>query len=132
MMEDYGPESYGVTTDTGKSMQRGSAPYGLQTQMWKALRKASDAMSGAGLGRPGVNSGYRSAGEQESLYKKQPDKTARKGKSVHGLGLAVDLRITGEQYRWLLKNADRYGLVNLPSEPHHWQLSPERWMRYTG
>jgi len=57
--------------------------------------------------------------------------TAIPGRSLHELGLAIDLSsgqktITdrkGAAFIWLTANAGRYGLVNLPSEPWHWSIT---------
>jgi D-alanyl-D-alanine carboxypeptidase len=57
--------------------------------------------------------------------------TAIPGRSLHELGLAVDLT-SGKKtindrksaaFIWLVANAGRYGLVNLPSEPWHWSIT---------
>ena len=56
--------------------------------------------------------------------------TAIPGRSLHEIGLAVDLTSGGRSltsssagFRWLVKNADEYGYVNLPSEPWHWSIT---------
>lgn len=57
--------------------------------------------------------------------------TARPGRSLHELGLAVDFTHEGRTitsrrsvaYRWLAVHAPLYGFVNLPSEPWHWSLT---------
>ena len=57
--------------------------------------------------------------------------TAIPGRSLHELGLAVDMTsgkrtITDRKsaaFKWLAANAGRYGLVNLPSEPWHWSIT---------
>ena len=57
--------------------------------------------------------------------------TAIPGRSLHELGLAVDLSTGGRTigsrtspaYKWLAANAGRYGFVNLPSEPWHWSIT---------
>ncbi|GAA3934521.1 M15 family metallopeptidase [Actinoplanes auranticolor] len=56
--------------------------------------------------------------------------TAIPGRSLHELGLAVDitsggrtLTATTPAFRWLVANAGRYGFVNLPSEPWHWSIT---------
>ena len=54
--------------------------------------------------------------------------TARPGHSMHERGLAVDFTLDGaligtesnRGYRWLVANAARFGLHNLPGEPWHW------------
>lgn len=57
--------------------------------------------------------------------------TARPGRSMHERGLAVDFTYRGAPirnhgspgYQWLARNASRYGLFNLPSEPWHWSTT---------
>ena len=56
--------------------------------------------------------------------------TAIPGRSLHELGLAVDITSGGRTltaatpaFRWLVANAGRYGFVNLPSEPWHWSIT---------
>ena len=98
-----------------------------------------------GIGLSG--GGYRSAASQIALrrahcgtsewaiwqkpsYQCRPP-TARPGKSMHELGLAIDFRHNGrgvtsrnsEAFRWLARNAATYGLKNLPSEPWHWSTN---------
>ncbi|MBM37004.1 MAG: hypothetical protein CL460_07525 [Acidimicrobiaceae bacterium] len=56
--------------------------------------------------------------------------TARPGASMHERGLAVDFTQNGRAlwsntsgYRWLKRNAAKYGFRNLPSEPWHWSTN---------
>jgi D-alanyl-D-alanine carboxypeptidase len=56
--------------------------------------------------------------------------TAIPGRSLHELGLAVDITSGGRSltagspgFRWLAANAREYGFVNLPSEPWHWSIT---------
>ncbi|MBJ82852.1 MAG: hypothetical protein CL462_08115 [Acidimicrobiaceae bacterium] len=56
--------------------------------------------------------------------------TARPGASMHERGLAVDFTQNGRAlwsntsgYRWLKRNAAKYGFRNLPSEPWHWSVN---------
>ena len=57
--------------------------------------------------------------------------TARPGRSMHELGLAIDFtyggRVIGSRqspgYRWLAEHAEAYGFYNLPSEPWHWSVN---------
>lgn len=84
-----------------------------------------------------AGSGYRSNSRQRELYAqncpggvcKVP--TAVPGTSMHERGLAVDFTHQGRSissrsspaFRWLARNAGRYGFVNLPSEPWHWSTN---------
>lgn len=57
--------------------------------------------------------------------------TARPGKSMHEQGLAIDFIYNGKLikspdnpgFQWLARNAPRFGLYNLPSEPWHWSVN---------
>lgn len=57
--------------------------------------------------------------------------TAIPGRSLHELGLAIDLSTGGKTipshtspaYKWLAANAAKYGFANLPSEPWHWSIT---------
>jgi D-alanyl-D-alanine carboxypeptidase len=57
--------------------------------------------------------------------------TAIPGRSLHELGLAIDLTTGGKSigsrtspaFKWLAANAAKYGFVNLPSEPWHWSIT---------
>jgi D-alanyl-D-alanine carboxypeptidase len=57
--------------------------------------------------------------------------TAIPGRSLHEIGLAVDLTYGGRTipnhdsvaYKWLAANAAKYGFVNLPSEAWHWSIT---------
>jgi hypothetical protein len=56
--------------------------------------------------------------------------TAPVGKSMHERGLAIDFTYNGSTigksspvYAWLVANASRYGLKNLPSEAWHWSTT---------
>jgi D-alanyl-D-alanine carboxypeptidase len=57
--------------------------------------------------------------------------TAIPGRSLHELGLAIDLSYGGKTipnhaspaYKWLAANASKYGFTNLPSEAWHWSIT---------
>lgn len=57
--------------------------------------------------------------------------TAIPGRSLHELGLAIDLSTGGKTipnhaspaYKWLAANASKYGFINLPSEAWHWSIT---------
>jgi zinc D-Ala-D-Ala carboxypeptidase len=57
--------------------------------------------------------------------------TAIPGRSLHELGLAIDMTSGAKTisdrkspaFKWLAANAGRYGFVNLPSEPWHWSIT---------
>jgi LAS superfamily LD-carboxypeptidase LdcB len=86
-------------------------------------------------------SGYRSSMQQAQLRIKNrctcrdrsdccSPPTAPVGKSQHEVGLAIDFTTGGRSvqsntaaYRWLVANAAKYGLINLPGEPWHWSTT---------
>lgn len=123
----YGMSAYGFSGTTGLDWQKGKAAYGFQTGMWGALSKVNQAMQAAGLGRLRITDGFRSYNAQVDVKKRKGNLAATPGRSIHGLGLAADLDLTGSQLKWLKKNGARYGLINLPSESWHWQLAPSLW-----
>ncbi|HEX5205060.1 M15 family metallopeptidase [Paractinoplanes rhizophilus] len=56
--------------------------------------------------------------------------TAIPGRSLHEIGLAVDMTSGGKSvardtvaFKWLAAHAASYGFVNLPSEPWHWSIT---------
>lgn len=73
-----------------------------------------------------VNSAYRTLAEQEGLIKRygllnDGGTAAPVGESDHGLGLSVDLKLDGNDLRWMGENADAYGFKNtVKGEPWHW------------
>ena len=74
-----------------------------------------------------ITSAHRSRHEQEVLYAKYKAGTgnlaAKPGTSNHESGLAIDFTNTPGAYAWLKKNAGRFGLKNLPSEPWHYSTT---------
>lgn len=75
---------------------------------------------------------YRSYEQQVDLKKRKPKLAAKPGTSEHGYGKALDLATpdlseglgkNSEQYKWLVKNAGRFGFHTLTSkvEPWHWE-----------
>lgn len=125
-----GISAYGYKGRTGLDHLRGAAPYGLQTPMWDALSKANAAMKAAGLGTFTITDGFRSYAAQVDVKRRKPNLAATPGKSIHGLGLAADLKLTKAQQQWLYKNGAKYGLyagAGFAKEPWHWQLLPSLW-----
>ncbi|WP_328472546.1 M15 family metallopeptidase [Actinoplanes sp. NBC_00393] len=57
--------------------------------------------------------------------------TAIPGRSLHELGLAIDMTYnkktinsrSSKAFKWMAANAGKYGFVNLPSEPWHWSIN---------
>ena len=86
-----------------------------------------------------IVSGFRSQEYQDSLRKKQPSvgRGALAKLSAHSTGRAIDVYVGGEPvitkdfnrliqvqtpaYKWLVKNAGRFGFVPYFFEPWHWE-----------
>jgi hypothetical protein len=119
-----GLSAYGWRGRTGNPAMKSSNPYGLNTQMWGALQAANAAMQAAGLGAFGITDGFRSYNAQVDVKKRKGNLAATPGRSVHGIGLAADLDLSGRQRAWLEANGARYGISRIPSESWHYQLLP--------
>ncbi|MQA88567.1 MAG: peptidase M15 [Streptosporangiales bacterium] len=84
-----------------------------------------------------VTDSYRSLAEQQSIYAQRPGLAAVPGRSLHGLGMAVDfcggVQDSGSAaYNWMAANAGRFGWYH-PSwaqssqfEPWHWEYDPKK------
>lgn len=66
-----------------------------------------------------IGGGYRSPGEQASLYANKPGVAAPPGSSYHQEGLAIDLAAAFQKARWERQLAAA-GWNRLPGEPWHW------------
>lgn len=110
-----------------------------------SVRQLVDSAAAAGIDLKG--SAYRPVSRQIELrrqncgptdfdvFQKSPSScsppTARPGRSLHELGLALDLQngpnsIVSRRdpaFRWLQQHAPSYGLYNLPAEPWHWSIT---------
>lgn len=91
-----------------------------------------------------IVSAYRSPAYQESLRRKEPNagRGALAKFSAHSTGQALDIYVGGEPvttkdhnrllqvqtpaYKWLVKNANRFGFYNYFYEPWHWEYVPSR------
>jgi len=91
-----------------------------------------------------IVSAYRSPEYQEQLRKKEPGagRIALAKTSVHFTGRALDIYVGGEPtitkdlnrmiqvqtpvYKWLVKNAHRFGFYPYFYEPWHWEYAPGR------
>jgi hypothetical protein len=91
-----------------------------------------------------IVSSYRSAEYQESLRKKEPNagRVALAKNSPHSTGHALDIYVGGEPvktedsnrllqvqtpaYKWLVKNAEKFGFYPYFYEPWHWEYVPGR------
>jgi hypothetical protein len=91
-----------------------------------------------------IVSAYRSPAYQESLRKKEPNagRVALAKNSPHSTGHALDIYVGGEPvktedsnrllqvqipaYKWLVKNAEKFGFYPYFYEPWHWEYVPGR------
>ncbi|HUR97682.1 MAG TPA: D-alanyl-D-alanine carboxypeptidase family protein [Pyrinomonadaceae bacterium] len=89
-----------------------------------------------------IVSAYRSQDYQDALRKKEPNagRGALAKNSPHSTGHAIDIYVGGEPvktldsnrliqvqtpaYKWLMKNAHRFGFYNYFYEPWHWEYVP--------
>ena len=94
-----------------------------------AFRQMNADAQAAGISI-GVNDSYRTYDEQVALAKReglyaQGGLAAAPGSSHHGLGIALDLKLTPASQTWLQNNASRYGFAAaVPREPWHWEYTP--------
>jgi hypothetical protein len=119
----------------------------LQSETYQAYKRMIAAAAkelGPGVVSPTskyltIVSGYRSPEYQESLRKKEPGagRGALAKTSVHSTGRAIDMYVGGEPvttkdenralqvqtpvYKWLVKNAAKFGFVPYFYEPWHWE-----------
>lgn len=90
---------------------------------WKRMRAAAEA-DGVHLR---LNSGFRTMGEQQSLYSAYQNGTgnlaAYPGYSNHQNGLALDIDVVRDAaHDWIHANGNRFGFQRtVPSEPWHWE-----------
>ena len=93
---------------------------------WKQM-KAAAAADGVSLT---LNSGFRTMGEQQSLYRAYQNGTgnlaAYPGHSNHQNGVALDIDVVSSAaYKWMHANGGRFGFKRtVPSEPWHWEYLP--------
>ncbi|MFC7533261.1 M15 family metallopeptidase [Actinoplanes sp. GCM10030250] len=131
-------------TRAGFTIKQTTKVYGVTVNKIVAFpfqRMLDDA---AKAGVPLSGGGFRTKEQQIALRKSNgcPDvwtapssscrvPTAIPGRSLHELGLAIDITSGGKTvnsrkspaFKWLAANAGKYGLVNLPSEPWHWSIT---------
>jgi hypothetical protein len=91
-----------------------------------------------------IVSSYRSAAYQEALRKREPGagRAALAKNSPHSTGHALDIYVGGEPvktedsnrllqvqtaaYKWLIKNAEKFGFYPYFYEPWHWEYVPSK------
>jgi LAS superfamily LD-carboxypeptidase LdcB len=107
-------------------------------RLMAASARAGLSLDGGGWRNPSEQIALREAhcgSSHYAIYEAPSDSchppTAPPGSSMHERGLAIDFTCNGALivsrsnpcYRWLARNAGRYGLQNLPSEPWHWSTN---------
>jgi len=125
--KDYAPDAKAKFGNDFKGYtDKGYGGYmGLRPQFGSNVLAMFKAMEKAGVGRPGVNSAFRSHAEQKAIYY-DPNRTApaaKPGTSNHERGIAVDLQLSASQFNWMKKHASKYGLYNFPAERWHWSAN---------
>lgn len=117
----------------------------VATEIAPNLERLLETADADGLSLSG--GGYRSSEQQVAarrancgtsdydIYEKPASQcrppTARPGQSMHEQGLAIDFTNNGRliqsrsdpAFRWLARNASRFGFYNLPAEPWHWSTN---------
>ena len=132
------PDGYGWAGDTGTAESKGPAPGGLQAPMFAALSAFLSEQFGVALTADNLydyfTDTWRSLEVQISLKQQKPGLAATPGRSIHGIGLAVDWNTDNPMWSAirakLLAVGDHYHLWNLPSEEWHYQLDPSVWPGY--
>ncbi|WP_255491703.1 MULTISPECIES: D-alanyl-D-alanine carboxypeptidase family protein [unclassified Actinotalea] len=102
-------------------------------RMWAPAARSLEAMRAAAA-RDGVTIGvtdtYRTLASQEDLVARkglysQGGLAAAPGTSMHGWGVAADLKLDAAAQAWMRTNAGTYGFVeDTPREPWHWGYHP--------
>ena len=97
-------------------------------KMWDDAKAAGHSLR--------LNSSYRSYEDQVATYARYGSpRAAKPGSSPHSWGLAADLGFSNDGYKWLKKNAAKYGLNQIPGletnnpdgyEAWHWQFGSGR------
>ncbi|WP_223145053.1 M15 family metallopeptidase [Actinotalea subterranea] len=78
----------------------------------------------------GITDSYRTYESQVDLAQRkglysQGGLAAAPGTSMHGWGMATDLKLDATAQAWMRENAGRYGFVeDTPREPWHWGYHP--------
>ena len=70
-----------------------------------------------------ITDGYRSYAQQVAVKKRKGRLAATPGTSQHGYGLALDIDVSNGVYKWLVKNASKYNLINFKEESWHWSTT---------
>lgn len=106
---------------------------GTSHSLWEPAARSLEAMRSAAAAEGvtiGITDSYRTYETQVDLVRRkglysQGGLAAAPGTSMHGWGVAVDLRLDATAQAWIRQNGARFGYVeNVPREPWHWQYVP--------
>ncbi|NCT91067.1 peptidase M15 [Cellulomonas sp. APG4] len=106
---------------------------GTGHRLWAPAARSAEAMIAAAR-RDGVTIGitdsYRTYETQVDLVRRkglysQGGLAATPGTSMHGWGMALDLKLDSTAQAWMRENGGRFGFVeDTPREPWHWGYHP--------
>lgn len=108
---------------------------GTSHTLWEPAARSLEALRDAAAADGvtiGITDSYRTYDTQVDLVRRkglysQGGLAAPAGTSMHGWGVAVDLKLDSTAQAWMRTNAGRFGFVeNVPREPWHWQYVPTR------
>lgn len=106
---------------------------GTSHSLWEPAARSLEALRSAAAAEGvtiGITDSYRTYDTQVDLVRRkglysQGGLAAAPGTSMHGWGVAVDLRLDSAAQAWMRQNGGRFGYVeNVPREPWHWQYVP--------
>ena len=117
------PSGPALDTPHGPMVRRGSEYISARIAPMYDAMKAAAARDGVTLE---IKDGYRSHREQVILWNRfgrNRKRVARPGHSNHQTGTAIDFADTPGAWRWLKRNASKFGLHNYKPEPWHYSLT---------
>lgn len=106
---------------------------GTSHSLWEPAARSLEALRSAAAAEGvtiGMTDSYRTYESQVDLVNRkglysQGGLAAKPGTSMHGWGVAVDLKLDSAAQAWMRQNGGRFGYVeNVPREPWHWQYVP--------
>lgn len=102
----------------GRSQWYGTDAY-LEPKAAQAFKAAQQDFGGPIK----INSAYRNIAHQQGLSKEGHKVVGRPGRSMHGIGKALDLQRGTPEYSWMKTNGPKYGwhFASIPGDPHHFE-----------
>ncbi len=106
---------------------------GTSHSLWEPAARSLEALRSAAAAEGvtiGITDSYRTYDTQVDLVRRkglysQGGLAAAPGTSMHGWGVAVDLKLDSAAQAWMRQNGGRFGYVeNVAREPWHWQYVP--------